>query len=108
MEIKGKVFKVLAEQKGVSAGGKEWVKIDVVIEEIEGQYPKKIAVTAMGEKIVPVVKGLAIGQIVTAHINLESREYQERWFTNVNVWRIDKEGITPPVVAETVSVDLPF
>ena len=89
LEVSGKVFKILNEQKGTSAAGKGWVKQDFVIE-TDDQYPKKIAVTAMGDKIVPVVKTLSVGQQVTIHINIESREYQDKWFSNINVWRVDK------------------
>jgi len=113
MEIKGKVFKVLAEQSGTSAGGKAWVKQEIVVE-TEDQYPRKVCVTAMNEKVVPIVKTLTPGQQVTVHINLESREYQERWFTNVTAWRIDKGEALPTfdkgeaVEVVTNSDDLPF
>ena len=108
---KGKVHAILAEQKGVSAGGKEWAKIDFVIEEVDGQYPKKVSFTAMGEKILPIVKSLSVGQLVEVHYNLDAREYNGKWFTNINAWRIDRysEGISNKVedvpVAES---DLPF
>ena len=109
--IKGKVHAILAEQKGTSANGKEWAKIDFVIEEVDGQYPKKVSFTAMGDKLLPVVKSLSVGQLVEVHYNLDAREYNGKWFTNINAWRIDKnsEGITNKV--EDVSVaesDLPF
>jgi hypothetical protein len=120
LEITGKVFKVLAEQAGTSAAGKAWVKQEFVVE-TEEQYPKKICVTAMGEKIVPVVKTLVPGQQVTVHINIESREYQDRWFSNINAWRIDKLAagssetpaagapFTPAsIVTEEAGDDLPF
>lgn len=94
--IKGKVHAILAEQKGVSAGGKDWAKIDFVIEEVDGQYPKKVSFTAMGEKILPIVKSLSVGQLVEVHYNLDAREYNGKWFTNISAWRIDRysEGIT--------------
>lgn len=110
-QIKGKVFAILAEQKGVSASGKEWAKIDFVIEEVDGQYPKKVSFTAMGEKILPIVKSLSVGQLVEVHYNLDAREYNGKWFTNINAWRIDKnsEGITNKVEAVPVADDsIPF
>ena len=99
--IKGKVHAILAEQSVTSAGGKAWAKIDFVIEETEGQYPKKVSFTAMGDKILPVVKSLSVGQLVEVHYNLDAREYNGKWFTNINAWRIDKnsEGITNKVEA---------
>ena len=108
--IKGKVHVILAEQKGVSQSGKEWAKIDFVIEEVEGQYPKKVSFTSMGDKLLPVVKSLSVGQLVEVHYNLDAREYNGKWFTNINAWRIDKnsEGITNKVDAIKESDDLPF
>ena len=104
LKIKGKVFKILTEQSGTSQVGKAWIKQDFVIE-TDDQYPKKICVTAMGEKIVPVVKTLTVGQEVEVHINIESREYQDKWFSNINAWRIDKNpnGITNQPTETAVS-----
>jgi hypothetical protein len=103
LEVTGKVFKILNEQSGTSAAGKAWVKQDFIIE-TDDQYPKKIAVTAMGDKIVPAVKSLKVGQQVTAHINIESREYQDKWFSNINVWRIDKlDGDSTPTNTASAS-----
>ena len=87
LEVTGKVYKVLAEQSGVSKTGTNWVKQEFVIETDE-QYPKKICISAMGDKLVPVVKTLAPGAQITVHINLESREYNERWYSEIRAWRI--------------------
>ena len=114
MEVNGKVLSVLPAETGVSGGGKNWQKITFVLE-TEEQYPKKVALVVMSEKLIPVVKTLTVGQKVTAHINIESREYQGKWFSNITAWRIDKAGITPqnevatPVIQEKVTdIDLPF
>jgi len=92
LEIKGKVIALQAIEKGQS-NNKDWEKQNIVIEEIEGNYPKKIALQGFG-KIVDTTKNLKVGQIITAHINIESREYNSKWYTNVSVWKIDFEGIT--------------
>lgn len=99
MQIKGKVVKILTELKGVSASGKDWQKQDFVIEEIEGNYPKKICITAFGD-IVTKVKNLQVNQVITAHINIESRDYNDKWYTNISVWKIDFEGVTNSTPAE--------
>ena len=91
LEITGKVVKVLAELAGTSAAGKAWVKQDFVIE-TEDQYPKKVCFTGFGEKVVPIVKTLAPGQTVTVHFNVSSREYNEKWYSEISAWRIDKNG----------------
>lgn len=110
MEVKGKVLKVLQEEKGQSKAGKDWFKSGFVIETFD-QYPKTIALTVMSEKLMPVVKGLKIGEEVTVHINIESREYQDKYFTNVTAWKIDKatQGITTePKTEVKEEIDLPF
>jgi hypothetical protein len=96
LEIKGKIVKVLPLLSGVSASGKNWEKQDFVIEEVESTYPKTICITGFGD-IVNKVKNLQVNQIITAHINIESREYNEKWYTNVGVWKIDFEGVTNTV-----------
>jgi hypothetical protein len=110
LEVKGKVTKVLQEEKGQSTAGKDWFKSGFVIETFD-QFPKTIALTVMSEKLMPVVKSLVIGQEVTAHINIESREYQDKYFTNVTAWKIDKatQGITnEPKTEVKEEIDLPF
>jgi hypothetical protein len=115
MEVKGKILKVLQEEKGQSKAGKDWFKSGFVIETFD-QFPKTIALTVMSEKLMPVVRGLKIGEEVTVHINIESREYQDKYFTNVTAWRVDKatQGITnePKTDSEPKSKvtddDLPF
>jgi hypothetical protein len=113
MQIKGKVIVVSPLETGHS-NGKDWEKQNIVIEEIEGSYPKKIALQSFG-KIVDTTKNLKIGQIITAHINIDSREYNSKWYTNVGVWKIDYEGITnskPTEVSTPIAnvdeQDLPF
>jgi len=119
LEITGKVIKVLPELSGTSAAGKSWIKQDFVIEEIEGQYPKKICFTGFGEKVVPVVKTLAPGQTVTVHFNVSSREYNEKWYSEISAWRIDKNNASAPaesgapftpasIATEEPGDDLPF
>ena len=98
MQIKGKVIVVGQVEVGTS-NAKEWSKQNIVIEEIEGTYPKKIALQSFG-KIVETTKNLKIGQVITAYINIESREYNSKWYTNVSVWKIDFEGITNSTPAE--------
>ena len=86
MEVTGKIIKVLAIQRGQGKNG-DWQKQDFVIETAD-QYPKKICITAWG-KLVDVIETYKIGQTVTAHINLESREYNEKWFSEIKAWKID-------------------
>lgn len=87
IEIKGRVIEVLEVKSGSGANG-DWTSQDFVIE-TDGQYADKICFTCF-KKAVP-----AVGQIVNVHFNPKSKEYNGRWFTNLNVWKFDVEGSAP-------------
>ena len=108
MEVIGTITHILEQQKGTSANG-EWTKQTFVIVEDKDQYPKSIAIDVFNEKVnIP-----AIGTKVNASINIDSREYQGKWYTNIGVWKMDIIGETtheiPPPTNEAIeSDDLPF
>ncbi|WP_200975299.1 DUF3127 domain-containing protein [Echinicola sp. 20G] len=91
MEITGKIIQVLPEQSGNGRNG-TWRKRDYVLE-TEGQYPKKVCMTVWGDKIDQF--NMQQGDAVKAGIEIESREYNSRWYTDVKVWRVDKQGDSP-------------
>jgi len=86
MEIQGKIIKILPLQSGESARG-AWKKQDFVIE-TTGQYPKKVCLTLWGDKVDQA--NITEGEDITASINIESREFNERWYTEVKAWKIVK------------------
>lgn len=89
MEINGKIVQVLNEQTGNGRNG-VWRKRDYVLE-TTGQYPKKVCLTVWGDKIDQF--GMQVGDEVTAGIEIESREYNGRWYTDVKAWKVDKQGV---------------
>lgn len=88
MEITGKVVKVLPLQSGQGRNG-EWKKQEVILE-TQSQYPKKVCITLWGDKIEQY--GIGEGELITASIDLESREFNGRWYTDVRAWKINKEN----------------
>lgn len=89
MEIQGKIIHVLPLQSGVGkASGKEWKKQEFVLETLDGQYPRKICFSMWGDLIDRAQ--LQEGEDVTVQIDVESREYQGRWYTDVKAWRVDR------------------
>ncbi len=88
MELTGKVVEVLEEEKGTSRNG-EWRKQGFVIE-TQDQYPKKVCAVAWGDKI--DVFNIQKGEELTAKINIESREYNGKWYTDVKIWAVERGG----------------
>lgn len=78
--VQGIITHVLPEENGVGkASGKEWKKQTAVLQTQE-QYPKYVAFDMFNNRIVP----LQVGQSVQVQISVESREYQGKWYSNVN------------------------
>ena len=86
LEIKGKIIEVLPEKSGQSANG-EWRKQEYVLE-TDANYPKKICFMAWGDKIREF--DLKQGEAVEVSVDLESREYNGRWYTDVKAWKVSK------------------
>jgi len=120
LAVKGRIQQILKPESGVSRSGKEWKKQEFVIE-TDDQFPKKVCFTLFGDKI-SLAEGLTSGQEVEVSFNIESREYNGKWFHNINAWKIDtasSENIPepppefrlediPPEPTDDATNDLPF
>lgn len=113
MELKGKVIQLLPMQTGMGKKG-QWRKLEFIVE-TQSQYPKKVCFSLWGDKIDQY--NLAVGDTVTIAVDLESREYNGRWYTEARAWKVDKSGATTapppqdeePFFSESTSTeDLPF
>lgn len=105
MEITGRIIQLLPLQTGQGKNG-VWKKQDFVIE-TEGQYPKKVCISAWGDKIGEHM--LVEGKEVTVSFDIESREFNGRWYTDVKAWKVEESGTTPvePYYATTQQTDAP-
>jgi tRNA U34 2-thiouridine synthase MnmA/TrmU len=86
MEIQGTLKQILPLESGESKSGKAWQKQTIIVETQE-TYPKLIAVE-VNEKAINRLQDYQIEQTITCSINIESREYNGRWFTSVKAWKI--------------------
>jgi hypothetical protein len=86
MQVSGTVIQVMPVERG--QGKKEpWAKQSFVIE-TEDKYPKKVCVTVWGEEKINQYD-LQAAMKVTAHVNIESREYNGKWYTDVIAWKLE-------------------
>lgn len=86
MEITGKVVRLGGLTEGTSARG-PWRKQDLIIETDE-QYPKTVCLTCWTNQIDEIQK-MVPGQLIKAQIDISSREFNGKWYTDVRVWRFD-------------------
>lgn len=87
LEIIGKVVSHGQRQTGEGRNG-NWVKQELIIE-TEEQYPKKVCLMCWGDKA-DEARALQLGEKIKAGINIESREFNGKWYTDVKVWRFDR------------------
>lgn len=89
MEIQGKVIAILEPQRFVSSkNGNEYVTTVFVIV-TPGQYPKKVAMKVMGEDKFKQM-GIVMGGTYNVSFDVESREWQGKWFTECQAWRTQR------------------
>lgn len=98
MEIIGKIIVALPEQTGVSKAGNAWKKKEYVLETQE-TYPKKVHFDLFGDKADKYP--LSVGQTIRLSFDIESREYNGRWFTSIRGWQAEPVADAAPQPAQT-------
>ena len=88
MQLTAKLIQVLPIQKGNGKNG-EWRKQDIIVE-TEGTYPKKVCVSIWGDKINE--SQLRVGNNLRIDFDVESREYNGRWYTDVKAWKVELDA----------------
>jgi hypothetical protein len=86
MEINGKIIELLEEKSGESAKG-TWRKQEYILE-TDGQYPKKVCFMVWGDKIDAF--SIKQGENLNISVDLESREFNGRWYTDVKAWKVTR------------------
>jgi hypothetical protein len=85
MQLNAKLVQLLPLQTGTGKNG-QWKKQDIIVE-TDGQYPKKVCISIWGDKINESL--LKIGNQLKIDFDVESREYNSRWYTDVKAWKIE-------------------
>ena len=88
MEIKGKIIAKLDLQQGTSKAGNEWKKQEYIMETL-GDYPKKVKFDFFGERVDQYP--LEVGDMVTIGYDIESREFNGKWYTDIRGFKAIKE-----------------
>ena len=118
LEITGRLVQVLPEQTGQGQNG-PWLKQNFIIE-TQDQFPKKICIICWNDKA-EILKQLKPGDELKVAFNIESREFNGKWYTDLKAWKIETgtgnaksaSGFTPDREVSynempPVNDDLPF
>lgn len=82
-EIEGKVHKIFdTEKKTETFQAREFVI------ETEGQYPQYVKFQLTQDRC-QIVDEVNTGDMIKVYFDLRGREWNEKYFTNLNAWRVE-------------------
>lgn len=95
LELEGTIRQKFGVQSGMSARG-AWSKQEFVLEYPDGNYTSQVCMLAFGQEKVQELDKYQVGDRVKVAFNIKSREYNGRWYTDVQIWRISPAGVAAP------------
>ena len=91
LELEGTLRQKLGVQSGTSARG-QWAKQEFILEFPDGNFTAQACFTAWGQEKVAELDKYQVGDKVKVSFNLKSREYNGRWYNDLQIWRIAPAG----------------
>ena len=92
LSVKGKLSRKLSVESGTSKAGKEWKKQSFLVD-TGAQYNPEVCFQLFGEDKIEMLNHHNEGDQVEVSFNLSSREYNGRYFHNIDAWRIESQGV---------------
>lgn len=100
MQYQGELYQILDYKEGEGKKGK-WMKQSFVVKTF-GQYPKFLALSAWGESV-ELVQSLKIYDRIEFDLEVSSREYNNKWYTDLtasNIEILERHNGEPPLAAK--------
>lgn len=117
MQLTGKFNRVIETKTGIGQKD-EWTSISFMVDVENGNFVKHPVFETFNKP--ELTEGLQPGQEVTVHFNIDSKEYNGRFYNSVRAYRVDKGAQQQPAqqhqafeqppafTAAPVQDDLPF
>ncbi len=95
LELEGTLRQKLGVQSGTSARG-QWAKQEFILEFPDGNFTAQACFTAWGQDKVAELDKYQVGDKIKVSFNLKAREYNGRWYNDLQIWRISPAGAAAP------------
>ncbi len=95
LELEGTIRQKMGVQSGTSARG-PWAKQEFVVDFPDGNFTSQACFTAWGQDKVQELDKYQVGDRVKVSFNLKSREFNGRWYNDLQIWRISPAGAVQP------------
>ena len=89
MDFTGKIIFALPSKSGLKKNGESWKSQEFVIENTEGQYPKKMCFNVFGDDKIKSFD-IKLGDEVKVYFDIDAKQWNDRWFNSINAWKVDK------------------
>ncbi len=97
-QVDGKLHKIFeTEQKSEKFRAREFV-----IEIVDGNYPQMVKFQLTQDKC-ELIDDYNEADEITVHFNLRGREWNDRYFTNLDAWKIETAGAAKPAPSKQSS-----
>ena len=108
LTITGKITRILDVESGTSKAGKEWKKQGFVVDTGE-QYNPMVCFSLFGDEKIEMLQKVAVGQEVEVGFNVSSREFNGKFYHNIDAWKINpvQGGGSADAMPESAEVDMP-
>lgn len=100
MEFTGKIIFALPAKSGLKKNGESWKSQEFVIENTEGQYPKKMCFNVFGEDKIKSFD-IKLGEELKVSFDIDAKQWQERWFNSINAWKVERVSATATNATQT-------
>ena len=99
LELEGTIRQKMGVQSGTSARG-PWAKQEFVVDFPDGNFTSQACFTAWGQDKVQELDKYQVGDRVKVSFNLKSREFNGRWYNDLQIWKIAPAGAQPAAPAQ--------
>jgi hypothetical protein len=95
LAVKGRITKVLSIERETSKAGKEWKKQSFVVD-TGAQYNPELCFSLFADEKVDMLRNYGEGQEVEVAFNVSSREFNGKYYHNLDAWKINPIGAAAP------------
>jgi hypothetical protein len=110
LKIEGKIVAILPIVKGTSKAGKEWQKMNFVVD-TGAQYNPEVCFQIFGgDKSGEFLATNKVDDYITVYFNVSSREFNGKYYHNLDAWKWETLQNEAPGQPDPVNEeeDLPF
>lgn len=89
MKERGTIYSIGPVEDITTKSGRQMSKQQVVVEFLDNTYLRRVAMYAVTDGAIDAIARMEVGDQVDVVYSVSSREWKDRWYTDVTLLRID-------------------